>query len=286
LARVRNPHVSTVHQIIDAEPFPWIVMELVPGRTLAAILAEGTLPPAEAASIGRDVAEALTAAHEVGVLHRDVKPANVLVRPDGRAVLVDFGIAAVEGSATVTATGSVVGTMEYVAPERTLGRLPTPASDLWSLGVLLYVAVEGHSPFRRPNQWATLAAIVNDPHPPPRMAGDLADLLDALLAKDPAERPDGATVLAHLAAIAEPDRPRRPTPLPPLTHRAAAAIPPPPATADAAGPAPGDIPTVTAGPPPRPTSAPSVGPVPGPTPPAGPLPATPASPPAPAATSG
>jgi serine/threonine protein kinase len=203
LARLRNPHVSAVYQIVDDDPFPWIVMELVPGRPLASILADGTMSPSAAAAIGRDVADALIAAHGAGVLHRDVKPANVLVRPDGEAVLVDFGIAAVEGSATVTGTGSFIGTLEYIAPERTQGHPPDPASDLWSFGVLLYVAVEGRSPFRRDNHWATLAAIVNDPHPQPRQAGRLTDLIDALLAKDPAARPDGPTVLARLASIAE-----------------------------------------------------------------------------------
>ncbi|WP_436786426.1 protein kinase domain-containing protein [Yinghuangia sp. YIM S10712] len=203
LARLRNPHVATVHhiQITEGEPFPWIVMELVPGRSLASVLADGPLPPEKAAGIGRDILDALSAAHGAGVLHRDVKPANVLVRPDGTAVLVDFGIASVEGAATVTVTGSLLGTLEYVAPERTDGHPPTPASDLWSLGVLLYVAVEGTSPFRRPNHWATLAAIHNDPHPPPRRAGPLAPVIDALLEKDPRARPGAEQLTGWFAAI-------------------------------------------------------------------------------------
>ncbi|WP_436773322.1 serine/threonine-protein kinase [Yinghuangia sp. YIM S09857] len=271
LARLQNPHVATVHQIVDDEPFPWIVMEFVPGRSLAALLADGPLAPREAAGIAADVLDALAAAHGAGVLHRDVKPANVLVRPDGRAVLVDFGIAALEGSATITGTGTFAGTIEYIAPERAAGQRPTPASDLWSLGVLLYVAVEGHSPFRRPNHWATIAAIVNDAPPPPRRAGQLTGVIDALLAKDPQARPSAAEVSGPLAAIAgrTVGGASPPSASPPSAAAAATATAlaptdsaptaPAPTAAEPPTVRPNELPTVTAGPPPRPTAAPSVG---------------------------
>ncbi|MCF2530081.1 serine/threonine-protein kinase [Yinghuangia soli] len=242
LARLRNPHVVAIHQVADDEPFPWIVMELVPGRTLAAVLADGPLDPRTAAGLGADLLDALTAAHGAGVLHRDVKPANVLVRPDGRAVLVDFGIAAVEGTAAVTTTGSFIGTLEYAAPERTAGGEPSPATDLWSLGVLLCTAVEGRNPFRRANEWATLGAIVNEPHPPPQHAGALTPVIDALLTKDPAQRPDAATVAAGLAAA------RQQADVPTL-HAALSTAPA--AHASTTGPEPStdaDLPTVPARP--------------------------------------
>ncbi|MEU8135470.1 serine/threonine-protein kinase [Streptodolium elevatio] len=270
LARLRNPHVATVHQIVDDEPFPWIVMELVPGQPLTSLLAEGTLTPHDAAGVAADILEALTAAHDAGVLHRDVKPANVLIRPDGAAVLVDFGIAAVEGTATVTGTGSFVGTIEYIAPERTEGRRPTPASDLWSLGVLLYVAVEGYSPFRRPNDWATITAIVNDPHAPPRRAGELTDVIDALLAKDPRHRPTAAELAPRLAAIAgrtagtagtagtAPSGGTREVP-----DAVEPSADPIAATGTPAAPRPDVLPTVTGGPPPDPGTPPGNGTLPG-----------------------
>ena len=131
---------------------------------------------------------ALRAAHEAGVLHRDVKPGNVLMSNDGRVVLTDFGIATVEGSSALTMTGEVIGSPEFLAPERALGRTPGPESDLWSLGVLLYAAVEGNSPFRQNTPLSTLRAVVDEELPPPRRAGPLAPVIEGLLRKDPAER--------------------------------------------------------------------------------------------------
>jgi len=163
-------------------------MELVRGRSLAdEIGSRGSLPPGEAARIGARVLEALRAAHAAGVLHRDVKPGNVLLADDGRVVLTDFGIATVEGDTALTMTGEVIGSPEYVAPERALGRTPGPASDLWSLGALLYSAVAGQSPFRRTSALATLRAVVDDPLPP-LDAGPLTPVLEGLMRKDPAER--------------------------------------------------------------------------------------------------
>ena len=158
-ARVANRNVVTVYDVATEDGRPWIVMELVRGISLADLLdAEGPLGPQRAAHIGAEVLAALRAAHEAGVLHRDVKPGNVLLSNDGRVVLTDFGIATVEGSSALTMTGEVIGSPEFLAPERALGRTPGPESDLWSLGVLLYAAVEGNSPFRQNTPLSTLRA--------------------------------------------------------------------------------------------------------------------------------
>ncbi|WP_155055476.1 serine/threonine-protein kinase [Streptomyces blattellae] len=188
-ARVANRNVVTVFDVASDGGRPWIVMELIRGVSLADQLdAEGPLPPQRAAHIGAEVLAALRAAHSAGVLHRDVKPGNVLLSNDGRVVLTDFGIATVEGSSALTMTGEVIGSPEFLAPERALGRTPGPESDLWSLGVLLYAAVEGNSPFRQNTPLSTLRAIVDEELPPPRRAGPLAGVIEGLLRKDPAER--------------------------------------------------------------------------------------------------
>ncbi|MEU8946304.1 serine/threonine-protein kinase [Streptomyces sp. NPDC048489] len=188
-ARVSHPNVVTVYDVAMEEGRPWIVMELVRGQSLADLLdAEGTLTAQRAASIGGEVLAALRAAHEAGVLHRDVKPANVLMAKDGRVILTDFGIAVVEGNTALTMTGEVVGSPEFLAPERALGKNPGLASDLWSLGVLLYAAVEGLSPFRQNTPLSTLRAIVDTELPPTRRAGALAPVIEGLLRKDPDER--------------------------------------------------------------------------------------------------
>ncbi|WP_454325466.1 protein kinase domain-containing protein [Streptomyces glaucescens] len=205
LARVEHPNVVTIHHVVDGagHPYPWLVMELVTGGSLADRLALGPMEPREVARLGREVLGALRAAHAVGIQHRDVKPANVLLRTDGRPVLTDFGIAAIRESTALTATGSIIGTPDYMAPERISGGEGGPESDLWSLAMMLYVAVEGHHPLRRGSTLATLAAVLNEELPPPRQAGVLAPLLDAALAKDPVRRPDAATVDAMLAEAAE-----------------------------------------------------------------------------------
>ncbi|MFI1961589.1 serine/threonine-protein kinase [Streptomyces althioticus] len=188
-ARIADRGVVTVYDVAAEDGRPWIVMELVRGLSLAEVLdAEGPMTPQRAARVGAEVLAALRAAHAAGVLHRDVKPANVLIANDGRVVLTDFGIAMVEGSSALTMTGEVVGSPEFLAPERALGRTPGPESDLWSLGVLLYAAVEGHSPFRQDTPLSTLRAIVDEELPPPRRAGPLAPVVEGLLRKDPAER--------------------------------------------------------------------------------------------------
>ncbi|MFG2476918.1 serine/threonine-protein kinase [Streptomyces fagopyri] len=201
-ARVPNRNVVTVYDVATQDGRPWIVMELIRGISLSDLLdAEGPLSPPRAAHIGAEVLSALRAAHEAGVLHRDVKPANVLLSNDDRVVLTDFGIATVEGSSALTMTGEVIGSPEFLAPERALGRTPGPESDLWSLGVLLYAAVEGNSPFRYNTPLNTLRAIVDEPLPPPRRAGPLAPVIEGLLKKDPAERTSAAQAESDLRII-------------------------------------------------------------------------------------
>ncbi len=206
LARLRHPNVVAIHHIVDAGPYPWLVMEFVPGLSLHARLEGGPLAPRETARIGRDVLAALRAAHAAGIHHRDVKPANILLceGPDRTttAVLTDFGIADLPGVSPLTDTGLMVGSPEYMAPERIRGAADAPASDLWSLGITLYVAVEGTSPMRRGTGLATLAAVVGDPVPPPVQAGPLAPVLSQLLVPDPQARPDAARLDAMLAAVA------------------------------------------------------------------------------------
>ncbi|MFD7402971.1 serine/threonine-protein kinase [Streptomyces sp. NPDC059866] len=211
-ARVANRNVVTVYDVATEEGRPWIVMELVRGISLAELLdAEGPLSPQRAAHIGAEVLSALRAAHEAGVLHRDVKPGNVLLSNDGRVVLTDFGIAMVEGSSALTMTGEVVGSPEFLAPERALGRTPGPESDLWSLGVLLYAAVEGSSPFRNDTPLSTLRAIVDEELPPPRRAGPLTPVIEGLLRKDPAERLPAARAEQDLRLIGAGGTPRADT---------------------------------------------------------------------------
>lgn len=193
LARLQHPNVVSIYQIIESEdsPYPWIVMELVRGTSLDGRLQQGPLTPTDAAGVGRDVLGALRAAHAAGIFHRDVKPGNVLLRPDGSAVLTDFGIAALHDSTVLTATGELIGSPEYIAPERLRGDETQTASDFWSLAMLLYVAVEGYNPMRRATTMATLAAVMTDPVPPPRRSGALGAALSAVLVPDPAARPAG-----------------------------------------------------------------------------------------------
>ncbi|MFI1829305.1 serine/threonine-protein kinase [Streptomyces sp. NPDC020412] len=215
LARVDHPNVVTIHHVVDGGEgtYPWLVMELVTGGSLAERLARGPLPAVAAARLGREVLAALSAAHAAGIQHRDVKPANVLLRPDGRPVLTDFGIAAIRESTVLTATGSIIGTPDYMAPERITGEDGGPESDLWSLAMMLYVAVEGRHPLRRATTLATLAAVLNEQLPPPQQAGPLTAVLQAALVKDPGARPGPAALDRMLAdAAAEPGAVSAPAP--------------------------------------------------------------------------
>ncbi|MFE9096076.1 serine/threonine-protein kinase [Streptomyces sp. NPDC007264] len=208
-ARINHSAVVTVHDVLEHDNRPWIVMELVEGASLAdAVKERGRVDPAEAARIGLWVARALRAAHTAGVLHRDVKPGNVLLAADGRVLLTDFGIAQVEGDTTITRTGEIVGSVDYLAPERVRGHDPGPASDLWALGATLYTAVEGRSPFRRTSPLTTMQAVVDENPTPPGFAGALEPVISALLRKDPAHRPGAAELEHMLAEAAEGRRPR------------------------------------------------------------------------------
>ncbi|MFB6549221.1 serine/threonine-protein kinase [Streptomyces sp. NPDC056405] len=207
-ARINHSAVVTVHDVLEHDGRPWIVMELVEGRSLAdAVKDEERVEPREAARVGLWVLRALRAAHTAGVLHRDVKPGNVLLGDDGRVLLTDFGIAQIEGDSTITRTGEVVGSVDYLAPERVRGHDPGPASDLWALGATLYTAVEGRSPFRRTSPLTTMQAVVEEEATETRYAGPLAPVISALLRKDPASRPDATETEHMLAEAAEGRRP-------------------------------------------------------------------------------
>ncbi|MDO0912827.1 protein kinase [Streptomyces sp. DT2A-34] len=207
-ARIQHPGVVAVHDVTDHEGHPVIVMELIEGASLDDVMRrQGALDPRHAAEIGAKVLDALAAAHRAGVLHRDVKPANILLEHGGRVVLTDFGIAAIDdpgddADTHLTRSGELVGSLDYLAPERARGEQPGPPSDVWSLGATLYAAVEGGTPFRRTSTWSTITAIVTEPLPEPRRAGPLTPVLHGLLAKDPASRPDAAQAAQLLSAIA------------------------------------------------------------------------------------
>lgn len=187
-ARLRHPGIITVHDVIEEDGRPWIVMELVDGRSLADVItAQGLLSERQAAEVGLQVLDALRAAHRSGVAHRDVKPTNVLLAED-RVVLTDFGIATLHGETALTATGQMVGSPAYLAPERISGLPATAASDLWALGVTLYTAVTGAPPFQRDNTPATLMAVLEHRPSPPAHAGRLWPLIKGLLEKDPVRR--------------------------------------------------------------------------------------------------
>lgn len=202
LARLAHPNVVTIHHIVEpadgSDGHPWIVMELVTGGSLHDRLAEGPMPVADVLRIGLDVLAALRAAHAEGVLHRDVKPANVLLRPGGSAVLTDFGIAELHGASALTSTGVLIGSPEYIAPERARGEEGLAASDLWSLGMLLYVAAEGAHPLRRASTLATVVAVLDEPIPAPVRSGPLGPVLERLLVRDLAARPGAAELEALL----------------------------------------------------------------------------------------
>ncbi|WP_327342905.1 serine/threonine-protein kinase [Streptomyces europaeiscabiei] len=222
-ARIAHPNVIVVHDVVDdrdgradgevdgvrggheggtGDGRPCIVMEYVPAPTLADVLTDGrTLPPEEAARIGLGMVAALRAAHTAGVLHRDVKPGNVLLGAEGRVVLTDFGIAMTADASTLTKTGEMVGSIHYMAPERIRGQKPGPASDLWALGATLYQAVEGRPPFRRLTAMEAAYAIAVDPLEPLKQGGALAPLIEALLAKDPADRPTTEQTERALRAV-------------------------------------------------------------------------------------
>ncbi|MCK5891782.1 serine/threonine-protein kinase [Aeromicrobium sp.] len=241
-ARLNDAHVVAVHDLVeDDEGWSWLVMELVAGHTLSQeIAAHGALPAAQVASVGQQVADALAAAHAAGIVHRDVKPSNILLTPAGTVKLSDFGIARGDGDDALTRTGHVSGSPAYLPPEVARGETAGPAGDLWSLGASLFHAASGRAPYATPdgeasNAVGTLFRIVHDN--PPRLEGHgaLAALVARLMSHDPAARPSAAEASAALAPLAsgigtveEPstavmDLPPVPLPLPDL--------PPPPGRA-------------------------------------------------------
>lgn len=199
IARIRNNGAVTVYDVVDEDDRPWIVMELIEGKSLAEVVREdGVLTPKRAAEVGLAILDVLRLAHREGILHRDVKPSNVLISEDGRVVLTDFGIAQVEGDPSVTSTGMLVGAPSYISPERARGHKPGPPADLWSLGGLLYASVEGCPPYDKGSAIATLTAVMTEPLDPPKNAGPLEEVIYGLLARDPEQRLDDAGARALL----------------------------------------------------------------------------------------
>ncbi|MER6412741.1 serine/threonine-protein kinase [Streptomyces humidus] len=202
IARIRNNSAVTVFDVVEEDDRPWIVMELVEGKSLAEVIREdGVLKPKRAAEVGLAILDVLRSAHREGILHRDVKPSNVLIAEDGRVVLTDFGIAQVEGDPSITSTGMLVGAPSYISPERARGHKPGPAADLWSLGGLLYASVEGSPPYDKGSAIATLTAVMTEQLEEPKNAGPLKDVIYGLLTKDPARRLDDAGARTMLDAV-------------------------------------------------------------------------------------
>ncbi|MFI6763078.1 ricin-type beta-trefoil lectin domain protein [Micromonospora sp. NPDC050417] len=202
IARLDHPNVVRVFDVLTSGGEPWIVMEYIPSRSLyETISTDGPLPPVRAAEIGLGLLGALRAAHRSGIMHRDVKPANVLLGVDGRIVLTDFGLATAVEDTSLTLSGVVLGSPAYVSPERAMSGIVGPEGDLWSLGTTLYAAVEGRSPYARPSSLMSLTALVTEPPPVATHAGPLAPVLEGLLRKDPAARIDIATAERMLRRI-------------------------------------------------------------------------------------
>jgi len=246
-ARLNHPGAVTLYDVVTDHGGTFIVMELINAPTLADLVrSDGPLPVGRVAEIGAQVASALEAAHQAGIVHRDVKPGNVMVPGNGTAKLADFGIASLQGDPQLTSTGLVIGSPAYMAPEQARGEESGPPADFWALGATLFYAVEGEPPFDRGTSIATLAAVVNDQPRPLHLAGPLTPLITALLSKDPGSRPSGRTVRAWLDWLLIVAPSARPTKIPrtqrhrraqlsPLISESAAAPAPPP---DNAGPHP------------------------------------------------
>ena len=238
-ARLNHPHVVAVYDLVIEADEQWLVMEYVEGATLAALVQrDGALTPDAAAPILRQVADALAAAHAAGIVHRDVKPSNILVAPDGQVKLSDFGIARAEADASLTQTGLVTGSPAYLSPEVASGQQATTASDVWSLGATTYFTLAGHPPYDvGGNVLGAMYRIVHEDPPRLTNAGWLTPLLDSTMTTDPSERWPMAQVRDFLAGTPVPERTQ--------TLRAVPLAPPPPTT-----------------PPPTPAPAPAPAPVP------------------------
>ncbi|MEU8143203.1 serine/threonine-protein kinase [Nonomuraea sp. NPDC048901] len=231
LARIDHPGIVRVHDVLDAPDGPWIVMDYVPGTVLGSLIEKRPLSERDVARIGAQALAALAAAHAVGVLHRDVKPDNILITASGEVVLVDFGIAAIEGHERITTLGHVIGTPDFIAPERLRGIPIDGAADLWSLGATLYTALEGRPPFHRSTEEATKFAILALPPDPMTRAGELKSTINRLLVKSPANRMTADELARRLQQVPRGDPgtgPRR-------TRQDSATRPRPPHRANGAG---------------------------------------------------
>ncbi len=281
-ARLNHPNVVRVYDVLTSDGQPWLVMEYVASRSLQEVVTQdGPLEPRRVAQIGLDVLSALQAAHRAGVQHRDIKPSNVLLTDDGRVVLTDFGIATIEGDPYVTRSGLVLGSPEYIAPERAKSGTAGAPADLWSLGATLYFAVEGRSPFQRGSAIETLSALATQEHDPFNRAGPLEPVLRALLRKDPGARAKFPEIEQRLRAVTV--APPTSGPRPAVRRRWWRSRPQSPAPAAAASPAP--APAASSAPAPAASPAPAPAASPAPAPAGNPTPAPAASPaPAPAAS--
>jgi eukaryotic-like serine/threonine-protein kinase len=228
-ARLNHPGAVTVYDVVHDQGYTFVVMELVQAPTLADLIqAEGPLPPGRVAEIGGQLAGVLDAAHRAGIVHRDVKPGNVMMPDDGGVKLADFGIASLQGDPQLTATGLVVGSPAYMAPEQASGQPSGPPADMWALGATLFYAVEGAPPFDKGALIPTLAAVVNEDPRPMRRAGQLAPVIGTLLAKDPTARPSAPTLRDWLSALVDRVRPV-PSPEVPPAQGPGGTVPLPPA---------------------------------------------------------
>ncbi len=220
-ARLQHPHAVAVYDVAEDEGQPVLVMEYLPSTSLAAMMSEhGPLPPREVARVGAQVASALGAAHAAGVVHRDIKPGNILLGDDGTVKITDFGISRAQGDVTVTKTGMLAGTPAYLSPDVACGQEPTPASDTFSLGATLYAAIEGRPPFgQSENTLALLHAVAAGRVEPPQNAGPMTEPLMAMLAARVEDRPDMAQVREMLQTVADGQAvtsvPAAPAPIPP-----------------------------------------------------------------------
>ena len=246
-AQIDHPRTVRVFDIVDDLDHLYLVMELVTATQLDdAIRDDGPLDPRAAAQVGLQVVEALTAAHRAGVVHRDVKPGNVMVLADGSVKLADFGIATIKEDPDLTATGLVLGTPKFLSPEAARGERATAASDLWGLGALLHFVVEGEAPFDKGDTLPTLHAVLHEPPRPSRRAGPLAPVIAALLSKDPAGRPSTEETARLLRAVVDGDSPTVATTVatatPTQVLESTRPVPAAPAAREPARPAPRPVP--------------------------------------------
>ncbi|MGW1062428.1 serine/threonine-protein kinase [Micromonospora rubida] len=223
-ARLNHPNVVRVYDVVPVGDDPWLIMEYVPSRSLQNVLdTSGPVSPGQAAAIGLALLAALRAAHRAGVLHRDVKPANVLIAYDGRVMLTDFGLAVFDGGdGVMTRPGLVLGSPQFVAPERAAEGRSSVEADLWSLGATLHASVEGRSPYARSTAMATLSALATRPPDPAPHAGPLRPVLAGLLRRDPRDRTDHDETQRRLASASTGDG----EPCPPAPAAPATAMPP------------------------------------------------------------